>query len=65
MIDPPASRLITEKSVINYKESRHSITKDIVLGKFSGKQQNAGAWLHLFIEECNPIEITKTNGSRR
>ncbi len=38
-------------------KSLHSITKDFVLDKFSGKNQNAKLWLETFIRECVRMEV--------
>lgn len=35
----------------------HSIAKNMVLEKFNGKNVNAGAWLKIFISECNRLDI--------
>lgn len=43
--------------VVEKKKNLTSLVKDMVLEKFSGKNQNAGTWLTLFERECTRMEI--------
>ena len=45
---------VTEK-----KRSLQSITKDMVIQKYTSKTQNAEAWLRTFNRECDRLEITE------
>lgn len=38
-------------------KSLHSVVKDMILDKFSGKNQNARVFLNLFVQECNRLKI--------
>lgn len=43
----------------NLERSIHSVTKNMVLEKFNGKNFNAGEWLKLFKLECNRLDIAE------
>lgn len=39
------------------KKSLHSVLKDMILDKFSGKNQNAKIFVDFFVQECNRLKI--------
>lgn len=44
-------------AAVTQKKSLHSLAKDMVLEKFTGKNQNIVSWLNIFESECKRLEI--------
>lgn len=55
----PALPKISQLEPVENK-SIHSVVKDMILDKFSGKNQNAKVFLNLFVQECNRLKIENT-----
>ncbi|KAK9884126.1 hypothetical protein WA026_005079 [Henosepilachna vigintioctopunctata] len=56
-VDPNPTALYIPKSETFENKSLHSVVKDMILDKFSGKNQNAKIFLELFVQECNRLRI--------
>ncbi len=52
--DPQGQSLTTQK------KSLKSLTKDMVIEKFTGKSQNANSWIISFEKECRRLEINQS-----
>lgn len=47
----------SKNEVSEKKRSLQSVTKDMVVEKFTGIQQNAGVWLRVFVNKCNRVKV--------
>ncbi|KAK9873420.1 hypothetical protein WA026_022484 [Henosepilachna vigintioctopunctata] len=56
-VDPNPTAPYIPKSETFENKSLHSMVKDMILDKFSGKNQNAKIFLELFVQECNRLRI--------
>lgn len=49
----------TSETIQQIRKPIHSIAKDMVITKFTGRNQNAESWLQIFERECNRLELQK------
>ncbi|KAK9869178.1 hypothetical protein WA026_002927 [Henosepilachna vigintioctopunctata] len=56
-VDPNPTAPYIPKSETFENKSLHSMVKDMILDKFSGRNQNAKIFLELFVQECNRLRI--------
>ncbi|XP_071642241.1 uncharacterized protein [Temnothorax longispinosus] len=57
--DSPIPPQIPAAGIPPHEKPIHSISKNMILEKFNGKNFNAESWLELFVTECKRLEIAE------
>jgi hypothetical protein len=58
--EAPKQKFFSNVTIPEKKRSLQSLTKDMILDKFVGKNQNATMWLQTFVRECTRMDILET-----